>query len=321
MRAELSTVSAVPQPELLLAFWGMVGVLAGVLGERVQRTRGRPGAHRARAGSGARRQRRHPSSPDHRACSPSTADGVVAYLNPGGRAGAEAAHARDARPPSGDGPARAAGRVARPGPGNARAPRAARPGRAHACSPRPAVPLPLGISTNLLMHEGTVTGVVAVFQDLTEVREMERRARRNETLAEVGALAAGDRARAAQRPQSDQRLGRMPAAGAQARGRERRAHGADRDASARGSTASSPTCSTYSREREPSPEALDLEDRRWRALCDEIGRDPRCGSGIQVRFERAGGSGHRAGRSASRSARCGSTWRRMRSMRWANAER
>src|SRR6059036_2269757 len=51
--------------------------------------------------------------------------------------------------------------------------------------------LPLGISTSLLMHEGDVTGVVAVFQDLTDVQEMERRARRNETLAEVGALAAG----------------------------------------------------------------------------------------------------------------------------------
>ncbi|HUK63441.1 MAG TPA: PAS domain-containing protein, partial [Dongiaceae bacterium] len=50
--------------------------------------------------------------------------------------------------------------------------------------------LPVGISTNVLMHEGKLTGVVAVFQDLTEVREMERRARRNETLAELGALAA-----------------------------------------------------------------------------------------------------------------------------------
>jgi two-component system sensor histidine kinase PilS (NtrC family) len=50
---------------------------------------------------------------------------------------------------------------------------------------------PVGASTNLLRHEGSNTGVVAVFQDLTEVREMERRARRNKTLAEVGALAAG----------------------------------------------------------------------------------------------------------------------------------
>jgi len=53
------------------------------------------------------------------------------------------------------------------------------------------IELPLGISTNPLVHKGEVTGVVAVFQDLTEVREMERRARRNQTLAEVGALAAG----------------------------------------------------------------------------------------------------------------------------------
>ena len=52
-------------------------------------------------------------------------------------------------------------------------------------------PLPLGLSTNLLTQQDHVTGVVAVFQDLTEVREMERRVRRNETLAEVGALSAG----------------------------------------------------------------------------------------------------------------------------------
>ena len=51
-------------------------------------------------------------------------------------------------------------------------------------------PLPLGLSTNLLTHEGRVTGVVAVFQDLTAVREMEHRALRNQTLAEVGSLAA-----------------------------------------------------------------------------------------------------------------------------------
>ncbi|TMQ71524.1 MAG: hypothetical protein E6K80_05315, partial [Candidatus Eisenbacteria bacterium] len=51
-------------------------------------------------------------------------------------------------------------------------------------------PLPIGLSTNLLTHEGKVTGVVAVFQDLTAVREMEQRALRNQTLAEVGSLAA-----------------------------------------------------------------------------------------------------------------------------------
>src|SRR5262249_59826682 len=51
-------------------------------------------------------------------------------------------------------------------------------------------PLPVGMSTNLLLHEGSFTGLVAVFQDLSDVREMERRARRHETLAEIGALSA-----------------------------------------------------------------------------------------------------------------------------------
>ena len=50
--------------------------------------------------------------------------------------------------------------------------------------------LPIGLSTNLLLHDGRFTGLVAVFQDLSEVREMERRARRHETLAEIGALSA-----------------------------------------------------------------------------------------------------------------------------------
>lgn len=53
------------------------------------------------------------------------------------------------------------------------------------------VPLPVGTSTNLLVHDAREPGVVAVFQDLTAVREMERRMRRSETLAELGALAAG----------------------------------------------------------------------------------------------------------------------------------
>jgi two-component system sensor histidine kinase PilS (NtrC family) len=51
-------------------------------------------------------------------------------------------------------------------------------------------PLPIGLSANLLLHESRFTGLVAVFQDLSEVREMERRARRHETLAEIGALSA-----------------------------------------------------------------------------------------------------------------------------------
>jgi two-component system, NtrC family, sensor histidine kinase PilS len=52
--------------------------------------------------------------------------------------------------------------------------------------------LPLGISTSLLREpDGQRRGVVAVFQDLTEARERVRRARRQETLAAIGELAAG----------------------------------------------------------------------------------------------------------------------------------
>ncbi|MBI5835649.1 MAG: PAS domain S-box protein [Candidatus Eisenbacteria bacterium] len=52
--------------------------------------------------------------------------------------------------------------------------------------------IPLGISTSLLREpDGRRRGVVAVFQDLTEARERARRARRQETLAGIGELAAG----------------------------------------------------------------------------------------------------------------------------------
>jgi len=51
--------------------------------------------------------------------------------------------------------------------------------------------VPLGISTSVVRDEdGVSRGVVGVFQDLTEVREMEQKARRSETLAAVGELAA-----------------------------------------------------------------------------------------------------------------------------------
>lgn len=51
--------------------------------------------------------------------------------------------------------------------------------------------IPLGVSTSVVHDErGTATGAVAVFQDLTEVKEMEQRARSNETLAAIGQLAS-----------------------------------------------------------------------------------------------------------------------------------
>lgn len=51
--------------------------------------------------------------------------------------------------------------------------------------------IPVGVSTSLIRDElGGATGAVAVFQDLTEVREMEQKARSNETLAAIGELAS-----------------------------------------------------------------------------------------------------------------------------------
>jgi PAS domain S-box-containing protein len=52
-------------------------------------------------------------------------------------------------------------------------------------------PIPVGLSTSLIRDEsGDTTGAVAVFQDLTEAREMEQRARSRETLAAIGELAS-----------------------------------------------------------------------------------------------------------------------------------
>lgn len=180
---------SLPKPELLVAFLTMTGVLAGVLGERVHRTRDdlertERELNRVRVDNDVILR--------HLATGVFTVDprGIVAYLNPAAETvlGVRTMESRgrhvsvalpDRLAPLRDllletlqnskGRARAELRVQ------------GEMGR----------PLPIGVSTNVLMHEGGLTGVVAVFQDLTEVREMERRARRNETLAEVGALAAG----------------------------------------------------------------------------------------------------------------------------------
>jgi PAS domain S-box-containing protein len=145
--------------------------------------------------------------------------------------------------------------------------------------------LPIGISTNVLTHEGAVTGVVAVFQDLTEVREMERRARRNETLAELGALSA--------RIAHELRNGLNPISGSvECLQRELKLEGENAvlmDLIAR-------ECSrlnrfvtdllTYSRERDLVLAPFDLEDQ-LAEFCDMLGRDPRCGR-VKVRFQRGG---------------------------------
>lgn len=146
--------------------------------------------------------------------------------------------------------------------------------------------LPLGISTNVLMHEGRLTGVVAVFQDLSEVREMERRARRNETLAELGALSA--------RIAHELRNGLNPISGSvECLQRELKLDGEN----AVLMELISAECTrlnrfvtdllTYSRERDLAIETLDLEDLLGE-LCETVARDPRCAPGTRVRFESRG---------------------------------
>jgi two-component system sensor histidine kinase PilS (NtrC family) len=184
-----SGTSTLPGPVLLLPFLGMVGILAGVLGDRVHRTR----HDLERATRELDRVRldndailRHLTS----GVLTVDSEGRVAYINPAaeqmlglralevrGRSLAEALperlaalreHVEESR--------------------TRQHPRARAELQMRTATDRP---LPVGISTSLLTHEDRMTGVVAVFQDLTEVRDMERRARRNQTLAELGALAAG----------------------------------------------------------------------------------------------------------------------------------
>ena len=187
--ASNSGSGTLPKPELLVAFLAIVGALAGVLGERVQRTRD----DLART---TRELDRIRVDNDlilrHLATGVFTVDqhGVVAYMNPAAEQvlglrtlEARGRHIRMAVPD------RLAGLrelvvdtlVSCSGRTRAELTLYGPTGRA----------LPVGVSTNVLMHEGEMTGVVAVFQDLTHVQEMERRMRRSETLAEVGALAAG----------------------------------------------------------------------------------------------------------------------------------
>jgi two-component system sensor histidine kinase PilS (NtrC family) len=146
--------------------------------------------------------------------------------------------------------------------------------------------LPLGISTNVLMHEGRVTGVVAVFQDLSEVREMERRARRNETLAELGALSA--------KIAHELRNGLNPISGSvECLQRELKLEGENAmlmdliTAECNRLNRFVTDLLSYSRERDLAFETLDLEDDLGE-LCEVVARDPRRASGVRVRFERRG---------------------------------
>jgi len=146
--------------------------------------------------------------------------------------------------------------------------------------------LVLGVTTNLLRHEDAMTGVVAVFQDLTEVRAMELRARRNQTLAEVGALAAGIA--------HELRNGLNPISGS--------VEFLQRELKPEGESAVLMSLITrecgrlnrfvsdllsYARERDLVLEPLDL-DEHMDELRDGLRRDPRCGPGVRVAFESPG---------------------------------
>ena len=280
-----ATVSAVPVPGLLVAFLAMMGVLAGLLGERVRRTREdlertARELNRVRVDNDAVLQ--------HLTTGVLTVDGsgVIAYLNPAAEqvlalhtAELQGRHIGEALPER-----MVALRDLVLETLDKRAPKARAELMMRSVAGRK---LPLGISTNLLMHEGDVTGVVAVFQDLTEVREMERRARRNQTLAEVGALAAGIA--------HELRNGLNPISGSvECLQREMNLEGENallmeliqRECARLNRFVTD--LLNYSRERELAPESLDLEEL-LAELRDQIARDPRAGS-CQVVFEPRGGS-------------------------------
>ena len=276
-----AAAEALVKPELMVTFLTIVGVLSGVLGERVQRT----------AGDLARTEREldrvrvdNDAILRHLATGILTVDanGIVGYLNPAaqqvlgvraedlqGRPVEEALPERlealralvlDSRD-RGRGRARAELDIRTTG------------GRV----------LPLGASTNVLKHEDRLTGVVAVFQDLTEVREMERRARRNETLAEVGALAAGIA--------HELRNGLKPISGSvEVLQRELKLEGESADLMdliARESARLNKFVTdllNYSRERDLALEPVLLDDH-LRELVSTLRHDPRRGGGVHVEYE------------------------------------
>jgi PAS domain S-box-containing protein len=273
--------TALPRPALLVAFLTVVGVLAGVLGERVRRAR----HELERTARELDRVRvdndvilRHLTT----GVLTVSGHGRVAYLNPA----AEQVLALRTLEVRGKSVADALPARLRPlrelilSTLERRMPRARvelmmRDAADHA--------LPVGISTNLLMHEGMLHGVVAVFQDLTEVREMERRARRNQTLAEIGALAAGIA--------HELRNGLKPISGSvECLQRELKLDGENAVLMELIATESNrlnrfvTDLLSYSRERELALEPVAINEH-LSELCDLLAVDTRCGTGIRVRLE------------------------------------
>ena len=270
-----------PRPALLLAFLAVVGVLAGILGERVQSTR----ADLERTARELDRVRvdndvilRHLTT----GVLTASGQGNVAYLNPAAEQ-VLGVHALEAR-----GKALAEALPERLRPLRAlildtlarREPRARAEVMLRSESGRP---LPVGLSTNVLIHEGVLHGVVAVFQDLTDVREMERRARRNRTLAELGALSAGIA--------HELRNGLKPISGSvEVLQRELKLEGENAVLMELIATESNrlnrfvSDLLSYSRERDLSLESVEINGY-LAETCEMLGLDPRCSAGVRVRFE------------------------------------
>jgi two-component system sensor histidine kinase PilS (NtrC family) len=274
--------ATLPSPGMLVALLLIVGVLAGVLGRRAQQDR----EHLDRASRELSRVRfDHDAILRHLTSGVITLDaaGTVAYLNP---TAAEVLGVRlrevqgrwvqDALP-SRLQPLRDALLAVL----EHRTPLSRGELLVKTAAGRP---LPVGLSTNVLTHEGAVTGVVAVFQDLSEVREMEQRARRNQTLAEVGALAAGIA--------HELRNGLNPISGSvECLQRELKLDGEN----AQLMDLISNECTrlnrfvtdllTYSRERPLAREMFDLNEN-LDDLCEGLARDPRRVPGVSVVLER-----------------------------------
>jgi two-component system sensor histidine kinase PilS (NtrC family) len=269
------------RPELMVTFLTIVGVLAGVLGERVQRA----------AGDLERTEREldrvridNDAILRHLATGILTvdADGIVGYLNPAAEQvlGVRSAELRGL--PVGEAlPERllALRELVQDSKLRAR-------GRARVeleVTGRNGRMLPLGASTNVLMHENEITGVVAVFSDLTDVRDMERRVRRNETLAEVGALAAGIA--------HELRNGLKPISGSvEVLQRELKLEGESADLMnliARESGRLNKFVTdllSYSRERDLALEAVTLEEHLLE-LVKTLQHDPRRAEAVRVAYE------------------------------------
>jgi two-component system sensor histidine kinase PilS (NtrC family) len=274
--------AALPAPGTFVAFLVLMGILSGVLGHRVQNAR----TELARTAQELARVRvDNDLILRHLTTGVLTVDGSgrIAYVNPA------------AEQVLGLGAAELCGRpLAQALPARLEALRQVMERTLAEHTPRARVELlvesaegtelPLGISTNPLVHRGDVTGVVAVFQDLTEAKEMERRARRNQTLAEVGALAAGIA--------HELRNGLKPISGSvEYLQRELKPEGESAvlmDLIAVESNRLNRFITdllNYSRERDLALEPLDVGEH-LDELCDELSRDPGRPEMVEVRCER-----------------------------------